>query len=47
MRQTSNYVSPMSNEGRNAYVIGHLTESLLALLENKGILNSIELFTIF
>lgn len=37
MRQTSNYVSPMSNEGRNAYVIGHLTESLLALLENKGI----------
>lgn len=37
MRQTSKNVSPMSNEGRNAYVIEHITKSLLELLENKMI----------
>ena len=33
MRQTTKNVSPMSNKGRNAYVIRHITKSLLALLE--------------
>lgn len=37
MRQTSKNVSPMSNEGRNAYVIGHITDALLKLLQNKPI----------
>lgn len=37
MRQTTKNVSPMSNEGRNAYVIDHITKSLLKLLENKKI----------
>ncbi|MCI8514398.1 MAG: TetR/AcrR family transcriptional regulator [Lachnospiraceae bacterium] len=37
MRQTPKNVSPMSNEGRNAYVMEHITKSLLALLENKRI----------
>ena len=37
MRQTTKNVSPMSNKGRNAYVIRHITKSLLALLENKTI----------
>lgn len=37
MRQTPKNVSPMSNEGRNAYVISHIMKSLLALLENKMI----------
>lgn len=36
MRQTSKNVSPMSNEGRNLYVITHITESLLELL--KGLI---------
>jgi len=35
MRQTKENVSPMSNEGRNAYVIKHLTEALLSLLVQK------------
>lgn len=35
MRQTRENVSPMSNEGRNAYVIKHLTETLLSLLAEK------------
>ncbi len=35
MRQTSKSVSPMSNEGRNAYVINHLIEALLSLLVQK------------
>ena len=35
MRQTSKNVSPMSNEGRNLYVITHITESLLELLKDK------------
>lgn len=37
MRQTVKNVSPMSNEGRNAYVIEHITKSLLELLKNKMI----------
>lgn len=34
MRQNPKNVSPMSNEGRNAYVIEHLTASLLKLLQS-------------
>lgn len=35
MRQTAENVSPMSNEGRNAYVTEHLTNAMLALLRDK------------
>lgn len=35
MRQSKETVSPMSNEGRNAYVIEHLHEALLSLLAQK------------
>lgn len=35
MRQNPQNVSPMSNEGRNAYVIRHLTDALLKLLHKK------------
>jgi len=35
MRQTKQNVSPMSNEGRNAYVIEHLKNALLELLSEK------------
>ena len=35
MRQSVETVSPMSNEGRNAYVIGHITDALLGLLREK------------
>lgn len=35
MRQTPKNVSPMSNEGRNAYVITHITDALLKLLADK------------
>ncbi|MCI8307246.1 MAG: TetR/AcrR family transcriptional regulator [Lachnospiraceae bacterium] len=37
MRQNRETVSPMSNEGRNTYVTGHMTTSLLKLLETKEI----------
>ncbi len=37
MRQNSRTVSPMSNEGRNNYVIEHITKSLLTLLEDEAI----------
>ena len=37
MRQTIRNVSPMSNEGRNAYVIEHLTDALLTLLRDHSI----------
>ncbi len=37
MRQTLENVSPMSNEGRNAYVLEHLTDALLELLRDKPI----------
>ena len=39
MRQNSKTVSPMSNEGRNIYVTEHITNSLLALLEEKTLEN--------
>ena len=35
MRQNEKSVSPMSNEGRNAYVIEHITGALLKLLREK------------
>ncbi len=35
MKQNTQSVSPMSNEGRNAYVIKHLTDALLSLLAVK------------
>ena len=35
MRQNEKNVSPMSNEGRNAYVIEHITNAMLELLEEK------------
>ena len=35
MEQRSRIVSPFSNEARNAYVIEHITESLLKLLKEK------------
>lgn len=37
MRQTRKNVSPMSNEGRNAYVIKHLTDAFLSLLAKNPI----------
>lgn len=37
MRQNKETVSPMSNEGRNMYVIEHITDALLTLLEKKEI----------
>lgn len=37
MRQIERNVSPMSNEGRNAYVIEHITKALLKLLQEKPI----------
>ena len=37
MRQNTETVSPMSNQGRQNYVIRHITESLLTLLEHKAI----------
>lgn len=35
MKQISKSVSPMSNEGRNSYVIDHLTNTCLELLKTK------------
>ena len=37
MIQTERIVSPMSNEGRNTYVVEHLTNALLELLNEKPI----------
>ncbi len=37
MRQTVKNVSPFSNQARNAYVIEHITDSLLKLLRDKPI----------
>ncbi len=37
MRQKPKTVSPMSNEGRNAYVVRHITDALLKLLQQKPI----------
>lgn len=39
MKQTNENVSPMSNEGRNTYVIEHITEALIKLLQEKPIGN--------
>lgn len=35
MRQTGENVSPMSNAGRNAYVVEHITGALVSLLKDK------------
>ena len=37
MKQNPENVSPMSNEGRNAYVIEHITNALIKLLRKKPI----------
>ena len=37
MRQNKKSVSPMSNKGRNTYVIKHITDALLKLLREKPI----------
>ena len=37
MIQKSKSVSPMSNEGRNAYVIEHINEALFGLLKEKSL----------
>lgn len=39
MRQIGNTVSPMSNEGRNTYVIEHLTSAMLELLNEKPLVD--------
>ena len=36
MRQTGENVSPMSNEGRNQYVVEHITEAMLKLMKNTN-----------
>ena len=36
MRQTSENVSPMSNEGRNLYVVEHITDALLKLMKEQS-----------
>ena len=35
MRQNRENVSPMSNEGRNLYVVAHITDALLALMRQR------------
>lgn len=37
MRQNTKNVSPMSNEGRNQYVVEHITDALLDLMKHKHI----------
>lgn len=39
MEQKAKNVSPFSNESRNAYVVEHLTSSMLALLREKPLAN--------
>ena len=36
MEQNAKTISPMSNEGRNAYVVERLTGALLALFEGEA-----------
>lgn len=36
MRQRNENVSPMSNEGRNRYVVEHITAALLRMMENSA-----------
>lgn len=35
MRQNAKTVSPMSNEGRNQYVVEHITDAVLKLMKNQ------------
>lgn len=42
MKQKSKSVSPMSNDGRNAYVTEHITAAMLSLLQEK-MLNEISI----
>lgn len=35
MRQNTKNVSPMSNEGRNQYVVEHITNALLKLMQSN------------
>ena len=37
MRQTDKTVSPMSNEGRNLYVVEHITEAVLKLMKEDDL----------
>lgn len=37
MRQTNQSVSPMSNEGRNLYVVEHITDAVLKLIHHKNL----------
>ncbi len=37
MEQEKEHVSPMSNGGRNAYVVSRITEAMLSLLEEKSL----------
>lgn len=39
MKQNKKTVSPVSNKGRNIYVIVYITKSFLTLLEDKAIEN--------
>ena len=37
MRQNGQTISPMSNEGRNLYVVEHITEAVLKLMQNQNL----------
>ncbi|MGN1142350.1 MAG: TetR/AcrR family transcriptional regulator [Oliverpabstia sp.] len=37
MRQTGQTVSPMSNEGRNLYVVEHITQAVLKLMQGENL----------
>ncbi|MGN0758684.1 MAG: TetR/AcrR family transcriptional regulator [Candidatus Ventricola sp.] len=37
MRQTGGSVSPMSNEGRNQYVVEHITQAVLRLMQKQNL----------
>ena len=37
MRQTERNVSPMSNEGRNLYVVQHITAAILDLMQEQDL----------
>lgn len=40
MKQSEQNVSPMSNEGRNNYVIEHIREAFLCLLKENPLIRS-------
>lgn len=42
MRQNTKTVSPMSNEGRNLYVVEHITDAMLKLMQDR-LLNDISI----